>query len=48
MYSYPYEEDMQDVRLNYERERHWKMIFEDNNGGVYDEKSIQHDKRCCV
>ena len=26
-----YEEDIQDVVLDDERERHWRMLFEDNN-----------------
>ena len=38
-------EEMEDVRLGYERERHWRMVFEDNDGGVDNHKSIPHAKR---
>ena len=30
----PAEEDMDDANLDDERERHWRMVFEDNDGGV--------------
>ena len=30
MESYTYEEEMQDVKLGNGRERHWRMVFEDN------------------
>ena len=30
----PDEENIKDVVLDDEIERHWRMIFEDNNGGV--------------
>ena len=30
----PDEEDMDDANLDDERERHWSMDFEDNEGGV--------------
>ena len=30
----------EDVRLNYKREHHWRMMFEDNDGGVDNEKLI--------
>ena len=36
---------MDDVNLDNERERHRRMVFEDNGGGVDDAKSLQHDKR---
>ena len=42
---YPDEEETEDVRLDDERGRHWKMIFEDNNRGVDDEKVFLHTKR---
>ena len=42
----PYGEDMEEVRLKYERERHWRIVFEDNKVGVDYEKSIIHAKRC--
>ena len=41
----PDEEDMEDVRLDVERERLWKIIFEDNGGGVDDHKEIIHDNK---
>ena len=41
----PDEEEMEDVKLYDERERHWKMVFEDNDGGVDNEKAFLHDKR---
>ena len=41
----PDEEDMEDVRLDDERERHWRMVFEDNGGGVDYDKELLHDKR---
>ena len=28
-----------------ERERHWRMVFEDNNGGVYGMKALLHAKK---
>ena len=39
------EEDIKDVRLNNERDHHWRMVFEDNNKGVEYEKGIPHVKR---
>ena len=30
----PDEEDMDDANLDDERERHWRMVFEDNEGGL--------------
>ena len=33
-------EDMEYVRSDDKRERHWKMVFEINDGGVDDEKVI--------
>ena len=41
---YPDEEDMEDVRLDNERERHWRIIFEDKDGGVDHQKGILHAK----
>ena len=41
----PDEEEMDDVNLDDERERHWMMVFEDNDGGVDDAKSLLHAKR---
>ena len=39
------EEDMEDEKLDNEREHHWRKLFEDNDGGVDDAKSLLHDKR---
>ena len=39
------EENMEDVILDDERECHWRIIFEENNGGVDEEKYIIHEKR---
>ena len=38
----PYEEDIEDVFLDDERERHWCMDFEDNNGRVDGKKALLH------
>ena len=40
----PYEEEMDDVNIDNERERQWRNVFEDNEGGV-DEKALLHAKR---
>ena len=40
----PDEEEMDDVNIDDERERHWRNVFEDNEGGV-DEKALLHAKR---
>ena len=40
----PDEEDIEDVVLDDERECNWRMVFEDNNGGVDDTKSVIHAK----
>ena len=32
----PDEEEMDNVNLDDERERHWRMVLEDNDGGVDD------------
>ena len=39
------EEDMEDVSLDDERERHWRMVFEENYGGVDDKNELLHAKR---
>ena len=36
----PDEEDMEDVRLDDKRERHWRMVLEDNYGGVDNKKAL--------
>ena len=41
----PDEWEMYDVNLYDERGRHWRMVFEDNDGGVDNENALLHDKR---
>ena len=41
----PDEDDMDDVNFEDERECHWRMVFEDNDGGVDDAKAFLHAKR---
>ena len=36
---------MDNVNLDDEREHHWRMVFEDNDGGVDDTKVLLHAKR---
>ena len=36
---------MEDVKLDYEKECHWIMFFEDNDGGVDGKKALLHAKR---
>ena len=38
------EEEMHDLNLDKEKERQWIMVFEDNDGGVYDAKGLLHAK----
>ena len=38
------EEENYDINIDDERERHWRNVFEDNEGGV-DEKAMLHAKR---
>ena len=45
MEDYSYEEEMDDVNIDDERERHSRMVFEDNEGGVDDKKALLQDKR---
>ena len=40
----PNEQDTEDVNLDNERERHWRMVFEYNAGGVDDAKALLHTK----
>ena len=35
---------MEDVNLDYERDCNWRMMFEDNGGGVDDKKTFLHAK----
>ena len=41
----PDEYEMDDINLENKRERHWRMVFEDNDGGVDDAKALLHAKR---
>ena len=41
----PDEEEMEYVKLYYERERHCRMVFKDNDGGVDNKKALLHAKR---
>ena len=45
MYLYPDEEDIKDVVLDDERESHWRMVIEENNGGVDWTKALLHTKK---
>ena len=36
---------MEDVNLDNERERHWRMVFEENDGRVDDNKALLNTKR---
>ena len=33
------------MKLDYGRESHWRMVFEDNYGGVGDKKGLLHTNR---
>ena len=41
----PDEEEVEDAKIDDERERHWRMVFEDTEGGVHDKKVILSAKR---
>ena len=41
----PDEEEMDDVNLDDDMEHHWRMVFEDNDVGVYNTKAFLHAKR---
>ena len=41
----PDEEDIEDINLDNERERHWRMVFEDNDVGVDNAKALMNVKR---
>ena len=45
MEANPEREKMEDGTLNDEREHHWRKIFEDNQGGMDDDKRLIHSKR---
>ena len=41
----PDKEEMEDVGLNNERDYHWRVVFEDNEWGIDNEKSFIHDNK---
>ena len=41
----PDEEETDYVSLDDKRERHWRMVFKDNDGGVEDAKALLHGNR---
>ena len=41
----PDKEDIEDVVLDDDRERHWHMVLEYNNGGVDGKKALLHENR---
>ena len=41
----PDEEEMAGVNIDDERERHWRMVLEENEGGVDDKKVLLYTKR---
>ena len=41
----PDEEEMDEVNIEDKRERHWRNVFEDNEGGVDYKKALLHAKR---
>ena len=45
MYPYQYEEEMEDGILDNVIEHHWRVVFEDNGGGVENQNAILHAKR---
>ena len=42
--DYPDKERMEDVKLYGERERHWRMVVDDNDGGLNNNKALLHAK----
>ena len=41
----PGEEEIEYLVLDDERARHWRMVFEDNNGGLDSTKALLHAKK---
>ena len=41
----PDEEEMEDTNLDDKRERHWRMVLEDNDGGMDHAKAFLHANR---
>ena len=44
----PGEEGIKDVVLDGDKEHHWRIIFEDNNGGMDGTKALLHDNKWYV
>ena len=44
----PDEEEMDNFNLDNERERHWRMVFKDNDGGLDNSNAFIHTKIWCV
>ena len=40
MEEVPNEEEMEDIKLDDKRERHWRVVFKDKDVGVYHDKAI--------
>ena len=38
------EDKMEDMKLDNDRKCHWRMVFEDNGGGVSNKKELLHAK----
>ena len=45
VYPVPDEQEIEDMVPGDERERHWSMVFEDNNGRVGGKKAFHHSNR---
>ena len=41
----PYEEEIEDMVLDDDRYRHWRMVFDKNNGVVDGKKALLHENR---
>ena len=44
----PYEDNMCDVNIDNDWGFHWRIFFEDNDGGVDDNNALLHSKRWVV
>ena len=40
----PNQQDMEDAKLYDEKERHWRLVLEDNDGGLDDKNAFLHSK----
>ena len=41
----PDKEDIEDAKLDGDREHRWRVVFEDRDGGVGDKKALLYSKR---